>query len=177
MVTVVDAINLLKDFANHDFLADRGQSLGEADDRSLVDLLTDQIEFADVVVLNKTADAGPEKTAAAKTIIKALTPDARPIETDRARVAPEAIFDTGLFDFEQAQEHPLWAKELYGYAGHSSETEEYGISSFVYRARAPFDPARLNGDLPGVIRAKGISGWRHGRIGRRSSRWRGRSLR
>jgi G3E family GTPase len=159
MVTVVDAINLLRDFASHDFLGDRGESLGEGDERSLVNLLTDQIEFADVIVLNKITDAGPERADAARKIIRALNPDAQLIETDRSRVKADAIFDTGLFDFDRAHEHPYWAKELYGFAHHTPETEEYGISSFVYRARAPFHPAKvhavLNGDLPGVIRAKG----------------------
>ena len=159
MVTVVDAINLLNDFASHDFLADRGESLGDEDDRTLVNLLTEQMEFADVVILNKTTDAGPDKVDAARKIIRALNPDARLIETDQSRVDPDAIFDTGLFDFDKAHEHPFWAKELYGFAHHTPETEEYGISSFVYRARAPFDPAKvhavLTGDLPGVIRAKG----------------------
>jgi G3E family GTPase len=159
MVTVVDAINLLRDFASHDFLADRGDSLGEGDERTLVNLLTDQIEFADVVILNKVSDAGPERTDAARKIIKALNPDARLIQTDHSTVNPDEIFATGLFDFDRAAEHPLWAKELYGFALHTPETEEYGITSFVYRARAPFHPGRihavLNGDLPGVIRAKG----------------------
>jgi G3E family GTPase len=159
MVTVVDAINLLRDFASHDFLADRGESLGEGDERTLVNLLTDQIEFADVVILNKVRDAGPQRADAARKIIKALNPDARLIETDHSAVDPDAIFDTGLFDFDRAHEHPMWAKELYGFAHHTPETEEYGISSFVYRARLPFHPAKvhavLNGDLPGVIRAKG----------------------
>ena len=159
MVTVVDAVNLLRDFSSHDFLADRGESLGEDDTRTLVNLLTEQIEFADVVVLNKTQDAGPSRTDAARKIIKALNPDARLIETDRSVVDAKEIFDTGLFDFDRAHEHPFWAKELYGFVHHQPETEEYGISSFVYRARAPFHPGRihavLNGDLPGVIRAKG----------------------
>ena len=159
MVTVVDAVNLLSDFSSHDFLADRGESLGEGDQRSLVNLLTDQIEFADVIVLNKVRDATAAQRQAALTIIKALNPDARVIEADHSRVDPAQIFDTGLFDFDRAHEHPLWAKELYGFAAHVPETEEYGISSFVYQARAPFDPMKihavLNGDLPGVIRAKG----------------------
>ncbi len=159
MVTVVDAINLLRNFASQDFLADRGESLGEGDERTLVNLLTDQIEFANVVILNKVRDAGPERADAARKIIKALNPDAQLIETDHSVVDPDEIFDTNLFDFDRAAEHPLWAKELYGFARHTPETEEYGIASFVYRARAPFHPARihalLNGDLPGVIRAKG----------------------
>ena len=159
MVTVVDAVNLLKDFSSHDFLSDRGETMGEEDERTLVNLLTEQIEFADVVVLNKVSAAGPERTDAARKIVRALNADARLIETDFSEVDAEAIFDTGLFDFDRAHEHPLWAKELYGFADHVPETEEYGISSFVYRARRPFDPVRLravlDGDLPGVIRAKG----------------------
>jgi G3E family GTPase len=159
MVTVVDAINLLRDFSSHDFLADRGEVMGEGDTRSLVTLLTDQIEFANVVVLNKCRDAGPDRVDAARKIIRALNPDARLIETDHGKVDVGAILGTGLFDFDRAQEHPLWAKELYGFSHHTPETEEYGIQSFVYRARRPFDPTRvhavLNGDLPGVIRAKG----------------------
>jgi G3E family GTPase len=159
MVTVVDAVNLLADFSSHDFLSDRGETAGQGDSRSLVTLLTDQIEFADVVVLNKVADAGPRRADAARRIILALNPDARLIEVDHSAVDPVQIFDTGLFDFERAQEHPLWAKELYGFARHTPETDEYGITSFVYRARAPFHPKRvhevLTGPLPGVIRAKG----------------------
>ena len=159
MVTVVDTINLTKDFSSSDFLADRGETAGEEDSRTLVNLLTEQIEFADVVVLNKVTDAGPEKLRIARQIVKALNPDARLIETDFGRVEADAIFDTGLFDFSRAAEHPLWAKELYGFANHTPETEEYGITSFVYHARAPFDPgkieAALGGALPGVIRAKG----------------------
>ena len=159
MVTVVDAVNLFKDFASHDFLADRGESLGAQDERSLVTLLTEQMEFADVIVLNKVADAAPDCVDAARKIIRALNPDARVIETNHSRVDPDAIFDTGLFDFDEAHSHPMWAKELYGFASHTPETEEYGISSFVYRARQPFHPAKvhavLNGNLPGVIRAKG----------------------
>jgi G3E family GTPase len=159
MVTVVDAVNLLKDFSSHDFLADRGESLGDEDNRTLVNLLTEQMEFADVIVLNKVADATPAQVDAARKIIRALNPDARVIETSHSRVDPDAIFDTGLFDFDAAHTHPMWAKELYGFANHTPETEEYGISSFVYRAREPFHPARihavLNGPLPGVIRAKG----------------------
>ena len=159
MVTVVDAVNLLGDFSSHDFLRDRGESLGEEDERTLVHLLTDQIEFADVVVLNKVTDAGPQRTDAARKIIRALNADARIIETDQSRVPAEAILDTGLFDFDRAHEHPMWAKELYGFADHVPETEEYGVTSHVYRARRPFVPQRimevLNGPLPGVIRAKG----------------------
>jgi G3E family GTPase len=159
MVTVVDAVNLLNDFSSHDFLSDRGETMGEEDERTLVHLLTDQIEFADVVILNKVADAGPDKVDAARKIIRSLNADAEIIETNQSSVAAEKILDTGLFDFEQAHEHPMWAKELYGFADHVPETEEYGVASYVYRARLPFVPERilevLNGELPGVIRAKG----------------------
>ncbi len=159
MVTVVDAVNLLGDFSSHDFLQDRGETMGEEDERTLVHLLTDQIEFADVVILNKIDDAGPEKVDAARKIIRSLNADAEIVEVNHSAVAAEKILDTGLFDFEKAHEHPMWAKELYGFADHVPETEEYGVASYVYRARLPFVPERvlevLNGDLPGVIRAKG----------------------
>ncbi len=159
MVTVVDAVNLLQDFSSHDFLNDRGESLGEEDNRSLVSLLTEQIEFADVVILNKVTDAGAARTRNARKIIRALNGDAKIIETDHSEVATDTILDTGLFNFDTAHEHPMWAKELYGFANHTPEDEEYGIESFAYHARAPFDPHKLhtvlNGTLPGVIRAKG----------------------
>ncbi|WP_158971371.1 GTP-binding protein [Chachezhania sediminis] len=159
MVTVVDAVNLLADFSSHDFLSDRGETLGEADERTLVHLLTDQIEFADVVILNKVDDAGPQAVDAARKIIRSLNADAKIIETNRSDVPADSILDTGLFDFDRAHEHPMWVKELYGFADHVPESEEYGVTSHVYRARRPFVPERilelLNGPLPGVIRAKG----------------------
>ncbi|MEO0670076.1 MAG: GTP-binding protein [Pseudomonadota bacterium] len=159
MVTVVDALNLLNDYSSHDFLKDRGEVMGDEDERTLVHLLTDQIEFADVVILNKTADAGPQRTDAARKIIRSLNADARIIETNHSDVPADMILDTNLFDFEKAHAHPMWAKELYGFADHVPETEEYGVTSYVYRARQPFVPEKilevLNGDMPGVIRAKG----------------------
>lgn len=159
MVTVVDAVNLLKDYSSHDFLKDRGEVLGEDDDRTLVHLLTDQIEFADIVVLNKVDDATTEPVDAARKIIRSLNADADIIETNYSDVPTTKIFDTGLFNFEKAEQHPMWAKELYGFADHVPETEAYGVKSYVYRARRPFQPeaiyALLNGELPGVIRAKG----------------------
>ena len=159
MVTVVDAVNLLRDYSSHDFLHDRGETMGDEDNRTLVHLLTDQIEFADVVILNKVTDAESHQVEGARKIIRSLNADARIIETSYSDVSVDTILDTGLFNYEKAHEHPMWAKELYGYADHVSETEEYGVASFVYRARPPFNPesiyALLNGDLPGVIRAKG----------------------
>ena len=160
MVTVVDAVNLLKDYSSHDFLRDRGEALGEEDDRTIVHLLTDQIEFADVVILNKVDDATADQVDAARKIIRSLNADAKIIETNHSDVSPDHILDTGLFDFEKAHEHPMWAKELYGFADHVPETEEYGVQSFAYRARRPFHPEKihdlLSGELPGVIRAKGL---------------------
>jgi G3E family GTPase len=159
MVTVVDAINLLKDYASRDFLRDRGETNGANDARTLVDLLVEQIEFADVVVLNKISDASPENRDLARKIIRALNPEVRLVEADFGRVPLGAVLDTGLFDHEKAQGHPLWAKELYGFADHVPETEEYGISSFVYRARRPFHPEKFAAFLAqtwqGLIRAKG----------------------
>ncbi|KAA9016511.1 MULTISPECIES: GTP-binding protein [Sphingobium] len=160
MVTLVDALNLLRDYSSQDFLADRGESLGEDDNRSLVGLLVEQIEFADVVVINKASAVSPEQLAIVKKLVASLNADARIITCDQGKVPLDAMLDTGLFDEEKAAQHPLWAKELYGYASHQPETEEYGIESFVYRARQPFDPAKLHafltdGGLDGVVRAKG----------------------
>lgn len=160
MVTVVDAANLLNDYASTDFLGDRGESLGDEDNRTLVDLLVDQIEFADTIILNKVTAAGSANLDAARTIIRSLNPNAHLIETDHGKVDLSDILGTGRFDFERAHEHPLWYKELNGFKDHIPETEEYGIRSFVYRARKPFDPMKfqsfINRTWPGVVRAKGF---------------------
>ncbi|GJD36093.1 zinc metallochaperone GTPase ZigA [Methylobacterium aerolatum] len=159
MVTVVDAINLLKDYGSNDFLRDRGETAGEQDTRTLVDLLVEQIEFADVVVINKARDVTAEHLALVRAVVRGLNGDARIVEASQGQVPLDAVLDTGLFDEERAQRHPLWFKELYGAAEHLPETEEYGIGSFVYRARRPFDPARfkafIDATWPGLIRAKG----------------------
>jgi G3E family GTPase len=159
MVTVVDAANLLRDYASHDFLRDRGETAGEGDERTIVDLLVEQIEFANIIVVNKISEVPPETRAAVRGIVRALNADARIFETDFARLPLSALLETHLFDPDKAEEHPLWFKELYGFADHRPETEEYGIGSFVYRARRPFDPARFQQFLaqtwPGLVRAKG----------------------
>jgi G3E family GTPase len=160
MVTVVDAANLLKDYSSRDFLADRGEVAGDADDRPLVGLLVEQIEFADVIILNKVDVAEPAEIEAARAIIRSLNADARIIKTSHSEVDLADILDTGLFSFEAAHRHPTWFRELNGFRDHQPETEEYGIASFVYRARRPFDPAKLhalfNSSWPGVVRAKGF---------------------
>lgn len=159
MVTVVDTVNLLKDYSSTDFLSNRGETAGEDDDRTLVNLLVEQIEFADIIVMNKVSDATTQQRDAARAIIHALNPDARLIETDHGRVDPSQLFDTGLFDFQRAHQHPMWFKELYGFANHVPEDAEYGVTSFVWRARRPLQPELFNEflqtPLPGVIRAKG----------------------
>ncbi|WP_265975953.1 zinc metallochaperone GTPase ZigA [Brucella intermedia] len=159
MVTVVDAVNLLKDYSSNDFLRDRGETAGEGDDRTLIDLHVEQIEFADVVVINKRSDVSPEQLDNVRKVIKSLNADARIIETDFGEVALDDVLNTGLYSEEKSEQHPLWVKELYGFKNHVPETEEYGIQSFVYRARRPFHPDRLNAFIsktwPGLIRAKG----------------------
>ncbi|OLP54882.1 4-hydroxytetrahydrobiopterin dehydratase [Rhizobium rhizosphaerae] len=159
MVTVVDAVSLLHDYGSHELLADRGEVAGEGDERSIVDLLVEQIEFADVVVINKVSEVSPVERGQVRAIIRGLNADCRIVETDFGRAPLSDILDTGLFDEDKAERHPMWFKELYGYKDHVPETEEYGISSFVYRARAPFDPTRfaafIQSTWPGLIRAKG----------------------
>jgi G3E family GTPase len=160
MVTVVDAANLLNDYSSRDFLRDRGKTAGEGDGRALVDLLVEQIEFADVIVMNKVADASPRNLDLARKIVRALNPDAELVEANFAQVPLHKILDTGRFDLAKAEQHPLWFKELNGFKDHVPETEEYGIRSFVYRARRPFEPMKLQAFIdaswPGVVRAKGF---------------------
>ena len=160
MVTVVDAANLINNYSSTDFLRDRGESLGEEDDRTLVDLLVEQIEFANVIVLNKVDLVSEEQLKIVRAIIKSLNAKAKVIETSQSKVDITDVMDTGLFDIEEAEEHPLWAQELYNFKDHTPETEEYGITSFVYRASEPFDPEKIyaffNQAWPGVVRAKGF---------------------
>ncbi len=160
MVTVVDSVNLLRDYASQDFLKDRGETAGEGDERGLVDLLVEQIEFADVVVLNKISEVSLEQKQDIYKIIRALNPDCDVVEADFGQVPLARIMNTGRFSFEKAEQHPLWFKELYGFKDHVPETEEYGISSFVYRARRPFDPAKFHDFIQeswaGLIRSKGF---------------------
>jgi len=159
MVTVVDGVNLLKDYASTEFLADRGETAGDGDNRAIIDLLVDQIEFADIIILNKADQAGPEQMALARKVVTGLNPEAKVIESNFSQVQPDQILNTRLFDFEKAQNHPLWAKELYDFESHTPETEEYGVEHFVYRTRHPFHPAKLHAffgrEWPNVLRCKG----------------------
>ena len=158
MVTVVDAFNFLRDYGSRDSLQSRGESLGEEDTRTVVDLLIDQVEFCDVLVLNKVdliADADRERLLA---ILRALNPRARIEIAEFGRVPLERVLGTGLFDFEEASKAPGWLQEMRGQ--HMPETEEYGIRSFVYGARRPFHPQRFHAfvaaEWPGVVRSKGF---------------------
>ncbi len=159
MITVVDAASLLTDYSSADLLRDHGLQRDGEDRRTLIDLLVDQIEFADVVVINKVSDTTEAVRAEVRKVVAALNPDARQVEVDFGRVPLATVLNTGLFDEEKAAAHPLWHKELYSPGAHVPETEEYGVSSFVYRTRRPFDPMRfrafLDAPWPGVIRAKG----------------------
>lgn len=159
MVSIVDAVNLLSDYSGTDFLSDRGETRDKDDRRTLVDLLVEQIEFADVVVINKVSEVTTDTRATVRRIVAALNPDACVIETDFGNLPLSAILDTGLFSEAKSARHPLWHKELFGWGDHVPETDEYGITSFVYRARRPFDPSKLQDFLamewPGLIRAKG----------------------
>ena len=160
MVTLVDAANLLSNYSSKDFLKDKGESAGEEDERTLVDLLVEQIEFANVIILNKIDLISKEQLKTVKALIRGLNVKAKIIEATHCKVNMEEVIDTGLYNLEEAQSHPLWAQELYNPGEHVPETEEYGITSFVYRAKEPFDPAKIyaffNKEWPGVVRAKGF---------------------
>lgn len=157
MVTVVDGFNFLNDYSSQDYIADRGESLGEGDERTVVNLLVEQVEFCDVIVLNKIDLLPAEDLARLEAILRTLNPRADIVQACFGQMPLERILNTGRFDFERAAEAPGWLQELRG--EHIPETEEYGISSFVYRARRPFHPARfhewINQEWPGVIRSKG----------------------
>ena len=160
MVTVVDAFNFFKDFGSPETLVDRELTDIEDDFRTIVNLLTDQVEFANVIILNKTDLVTDEHLGLLRASIKKLNQSAKIIETSYSKVSPKEILNTGLFNFEEAEQSAGWMEELEK-DEHTPETEEYGISSFVYRSKKPFDPIRfwdyLQNKFPAsIIRSKGL---------------------
>ncbi len=157
MVTVVDTHSFARDYQAAEDLAERGETLGEEDDRTVTDLLTDQVEFADVIILNKTDLLGPNELGQLEAVIRSLNPDAKFLRAQFGKVPLKEVLGTGRFDFERAADAPGWLKVSRG--EETSESDEYGICSFVYRARRPFHPQRfhdfLNGDWGKVLRSKG----------------------
>ncbi|MDP0491036.1 MAG: zinc metallochaperone GTPase ZigA [Verrucomicrobiota bacterium JB023] len=157
MVTVVDAPNFLRDYSTTASLDDRNQAVGEEDERTIVDLLTDQIEFADVILVNKTDLVSEEELTTVHGMIRALNPQARIHDTVNSAVPLDSVIGTGLYDAEQAAAHEGWLDSL---VEHTPETEEYGIANFIYERRVPFHPQRfydcLRQEWPGVIRSKGV---------------------
>ncbi|OUY07422.1 zinc metallochaperone GTPase ZigA [Acinetobacter populi] len=158
MVTVVDAYNFLRDYSSYDSLQQRGESLGEQDERTVVDLLIDQIEFCDVIILNKVDLINADEKERLFAILHSLNLRAKIEIAEFGKVDLDKVLNTQLFDFNAAAQAPGWLKELRG--EHIPETEEYGISSFVYRARRPFHPQRfydfVNSEWQGVVRSKGF---------------------
>jgi G3E family GTPase len=158
MVTVVDANRFWHDFSSGETLLDRKQATDETDTREVVDLLIDQIEFANIIVLNKADLVDREDIEELKAVIQKLNPEAKVIESIYSKVNLSDILDTHLFNFEKASQAAGWIKELM--TEHIPETEEYGITSFVYKRRRPFHPQRLMEWLENwpvdVVRAKGF---------------------
>ena len=159
MVTVVDAVNFLKDYEEAKYLQETGESLGEEDDRSVTDLLVDQVEFADLILISKTDLATPSEIERLTAILKTLNTHAKVVPISHGQIDINEVLNTGRFDFERAQQAPGWLKEMRG--EHVPETEEYGIASFSYGARRPFHPKKFHNFLHGtekygkLIRSKG----------------------
>ena len=160
MVTVVDAFNFFNDFGSEDKLVDRQLTDIEDDFRTIVNLLTDQIEFANVIILNKVDLVKKDDIGVLRSAIKKLNPSARIIESSFCKIESKDILNTGLFNFEEAEQSAGWIEEL-NKAEHTPETDEYGISSFVFRSNKPFDPQRfwdyIQSKFPAtIIRSKGL---------------------
>lgn len=159
MVTVVDSFNFFKDFGSAETLQERNASDIENDNRTIVNLLVDQVEFANVIILNKTDLISPESLKILKASIQKLNPVAKILTSVLGKVNPSEIMNTGLFNFEEAESSAGWIRELEGI--HTPETEEYGIRSFVFRDSKPFHPHRFwdfikSGFPPNIIRSKGL---------------------
>ncbi len=164
MVTVVDAFNFSRDFGSDDTILDRKMTDDEEDERTIVNLLTDQVEFANVIILNKTDLVDDERVGILEKTISKLNPEAKIIRSTHGQIDPKDILNTGLFDYEIAEQSAGWQKELelaQKGISHTPETEEYGISSFVFRDSRPFHPQRfldyLSNDFPDtIVRSKGV---------------------
>lgn len=161
MVTVVDSVNFLNQYSSSEYLKNTQESLGEEDERAIVDLMVEQVEFANIIILNKVSEISPDDKKLIKSVIKGLNIDAEIIESDFSKVKIDKVINTKKFDLEKAENNPLWNKELYSFKEHIPETDEYGIESFVYKSIYPFIPEKLmnffnNADWPGIIRAKGF---------------------
>ncbi len=158
MVTVVDAVNFARDWKGADYLKERDMAAGEEDERSLVGLLADQVEFADVLVVNKTDLVTDRQVEELEAILRQLNPSARMVRTSRGKIPLDQVLGTGLFSMEKAQQSPGWMKTMRGEA--VPESQEYGIRSFVFRARRPFHPRRfwdfIHGSWDGILRSKGF---------------------
>jgi G3E family GTPase len=159
MVTVVDALNFFKDFGSADTVLSRKMTDDEEDQRSIVNLLTDQVEFANIIILNKTDLVSEENLRLLEGIIRKLNPEAKILKTSFSQVDPSDIINTKMFNYEKAEQSAGWIKELNN--KHKPETEEYGISSFVFRDHRPFNPERLWHYIKhrwphNVIRSKGV---------------------
>ncbi|CAN5392675.1 zinc metallochaperone GTPase ZigA [soil metagenome] len=158
MVTVVDALNFFRDFGEADYLRERGEALDEEDERTVADLLVDQIEFADVILVSKCDLVPMPALMRVASVVQTLNPGAKVIPIQHGEIRLDKVMGTGLFDMGKAQMSPAWVRELM--SEHVPETAEYGIASFVYRARRPFHPRRfwrvVHTDWPGVIRSKGF---------------------
>jgi G3E family GTPase len=142
LVTVVDAVNFLQDYDEAADLREKGESLGEDDERNVADLLVDQVEFADVILISKTDLADSDTLARLTGVLHSLNPTASIVPIIEGAVPLDQVLQTGKFSFDKAQQAPGWLRELRG--EHRPETEEYGISSFVYRARRPFHPQKFH---------------------------------
>jgi len=157
MVTVVDAPNFIRDYSTTEKLDDRDQAIGDEDERTIVDLLTDQIDFADVIIVNKTDLVSQQEIDTVHGMIRALNPQAIIHDTIKSQVSLDQVIGTGLYNPDRASAHEGWLDSL---VEHTPETEEYGIANFIYERRAPFHPQRfydcLQKEWPGVIRSKGV---------------------
>ncbi len=159
MLTVVDAATWLDEYANQQTLLERGMAVADDDGRTLADLLVEQVEFANVILINKTDLASADELAQLKSYLHRFNPDAVVLESSHGRVPLDRVLNTGLFNLDAAAQLPRWASELQGH--HIPETDEYGISSFVYQARRPFHPQRLldfieGGGFKRLLRSKGF---------------------